>query len=497
MNELSEDRLNSNYARLYRMLFDTIPSSVLLIDTRCRIVSVNKNFLSKSRLNESAVLGKNLDSVFPAPLYDQMNLGKRVNSVLQTGVAVCGERVVFRTPGLSARTYYYSLIPFRWEEMIDNVMLLMEDITEQVRLGEEVVRSARHLASVVESTSDIVLSMSIHGHILTWNAAAVQITGYGVAEAIDKNFIDFCEVNVSKTKAKGLLVEVVKAGRTSPVELEFLHKEGRPLNISWVFSAMRNSAGQVVGVVATGRNLTEQRILENQLLLAERLASLGVMAGGIAHEIRNPLAVVSSAAQVLLEKSLTKELRMECTTRIHRNVQRASDIIENLLRFARPISQGPMQKLDFCLIAREVMSLVENQMRLAKIDMHSSFPKEPVMVKGNAVLLQQLLMNILLNALHSMTGESGNTIHLSLTSNHGQAVLNIKDTGKGIPDRDISKVFDPFFTTMPTGSGTGLGLSISYAIVQQHNGVISISSPPGEGTLVSIRLPLGQDNTKA
>jgi signal transduction histidine kinase len=256
---------------------------------------------------------------------------------------------------------------------------------------------------------------------------------------------------------------------------------------------MHDADDRVIGLVAVGRDLTERRQFEAQLLQSEKLAALGVMAGGIAHEIRNPLAVVSSAAQLLLEKSLVPKVQQECAERIYRNVQRVANIIENLLRFARPSDKGVMKSLDLVPVVQEALALLANQVKLAKIELVTNYPPTPLRLRGNAGLLQQLLTNLLLNAL-TATSLNGGVIHLALAKIANEAVIQVSDSGHGIQPDNLSKVFDPFFTTRPVGQGTGLGLSISYAIVQQHEGKITITSQPDIGTTVTVRLPLEKEN---
>jgi len=284
-------------------------------------------------------------------------------------------------------------------------------------------------------------------------------------------------------------------GRTKPIELELVRRDGETVPISWVCSCMRDATGRVVGLVAVGRDLTERRQFEAQLMRSEKLAALGVLAGGIAHEIRNPLAVVSTAAQLLLEKPLSREVQLECADKMHRGVQRASNVIESLLRFARPTQQGRKRSLNFVRVTDEALKLVENQLKLEQIQLRARLPDVPLILQGEAGLLQQLVTNLVLNAANAMPA-GGGVIEVSLIRNGSQAVLRVTDTGKGIPPTDLPKVFDPFFTTMPVGKGTGLGLSISYAIVQQHEGKIDLISQVGKGTTVTVTLPLEDGETK-
>ena len=474
--------------KLYRMLLDSIPSSVLLLDPQLHVVAANRNFLQKARVQESQILGQRLDAVFPSAIYQLMNLRLRISDVFSNGAALQGERMQYRAPGLPARTYYYSLIPFRWEDKIENVMLLMEDVTDMLRLGEEARRAERHLASVVESASDIVLSMTVDGNIRTWNTAAVRITGYEEGSVRQRKLVDLCQPQ-QYAALSNVLASVPHQQRTSPVEVELISHDGTLIPISWVFSAMRDEDGQVVGLVALGRDLTERRKFEAQLIQSEKLAALGVMAGGIAHEIRNPLAVVSCAAQLLLKKPLDKHVQVECAEGIYRNVLRVAGIIESLLHFARPADKGIMKSLDFVPIIREALGLAANHAKVAKVEIRPQYPASPVFIRGNAGLLQQLVMNFVLNAINAMP-EEGGTIRLTLTNQNDEAVLQVIDTGCGIPVANLQKVFDPFFTTMPVGKGTGLGLSICYAIVEQHEGKIDITSQHEHGTAVTVTMPL-------
>ena len=476
------------YEKLYKMLLHSIPSSVLLVDTHMRVVSANRNFLEKARVSESEVIGRPIEDVFATAIYQHMRLRLRLGEVFETGVATRGEQMVYRAPGLPTRTYYYRLIPFTWGSTIDYVMLLMEDVTEQIRLGKEARKAERHLASVVESASDMVVSTDVRGRVLTWNAAATRITGYETREAQHKPFRDFAtkshRQDLSEIVDKGLSV-----GWSGPMEVEFAGREGQALPVSWVFSAMRDADGRVVGLVAVGRDLTERRKFEARLLQSEKLTALGVMAGGIAHEVRNPLAVISSAAQLLVEKKLSREVQRECADKIFRAAHKASDIVENLLRFARPSDLGVMESLDLAQVVEEALALVANQLRVGRVQLRMRRPDRPVRVRGNAGLLQQLVTNLALNATNAMR-EKGGTLNISLTEGTNKATLKVSDTGEGIPEAERSKIFDPFFTTMPVGKGTGLGLSIGYAIVEQHEGKINVVSKEGKGTTVTVILPI-------
>jgi PAS domain S-box-containing protein len=367
-------------------------------------------------------------------------------------------------------------------------MLLMEDVTDRERLSEEVRQVERHLASVVASASDMVLSTDGEGRILTWNPAAVKASGYSFDEVVGRCFHEFC-ADEHQADLKRVFADLRSGAGSRMAEWDFFQKEGPPLQVSWVCSPMKmDQQSQRIGIVAVGRDLTERRKLEMQLIQSQKLAALGVMAGGIAHEIRNPLAISSSSAQFLLDDDITAEFRRECAAKIHGGIQRASTIIENLLRFARPSAKTDMGEIDLVALLQETFTLVANQAKIQKIELATCFPERPALVRGIESLLQQVFMNLFLNAMHAMP--DGGVLTLDVTERAGEVLVRVSDTGHGIEKGEVEKIFDPFYTRSPAGKGTGLGLSLCYSIVKQHLGMIAVESTVGEGSTFVLRLPV-------
>ncbi|MEW6731756.1 MAG: ATP-binding protein [Acidobacteriota bacterium] len=477
---------SERYEKLYTMLLNAIPSSVLLIDRDMRITSANRNFLEKSKRSILNTIGHRLEEVFPPVILDHIGIMHRVHQVFEKNQPTSGERITYRAPGLAMRVYYYRILPFLWRGYVENVILLMDDVTEQVQLSEDVRRVERHLASVVESASDIVLSTDNEWKIVTWNIAAEKISGYTVSEVKGHFFFDYCASDHQDVKKIFAKLKLRKS--SNMVECNLVTKHSNPVPVSWVFSPMKNDIDQTIGIVAVGRDLTERRKLEMQLLQSQKLAALGVMAGGIAHEIRNPLAICSSAAQFLMKDNISVEFRKECAEKIHAGLQRASIIIENLLRFARPAAKTDITQVDLFYVLKETLALVANQAKIQKIEIAAYFLKEPVVINGIANLLQQMFMNIFLNAINAMP--NGGLLNVTVEKIDSEILIRVTDTGHGITSKDISNIFDPFYTTSPTGKGTGLGLSICYSIVKQHFGCIDVDSVEGKGSTFTLRFPL-------
>jgi PAS domain S-box-containing protein len=470
---------------LYRVLMDTIPSSVLLLDEDLCVVSANRNFLEKSLRTTGTTVGKRLAEVFPEVILAEMGLEQQIRNVFTSRHATQGQRLTYRAPGVPIRVYYYSVVPENWAGQVDHVLLLMDDVTEQMRLSEEIRRMERHLASVVESASDIVVSTDTEGNILTWNKAAQRATGYSVEELKGRPFFDYCD-QAGAASVRVLLSRKAPGESSGRIESNLKTKDGCWRAVSWVFSQMMDGAARTVGFVVVGRDLTEQRKFELQILESQKLAALGVMARGIAHEIRTPLAVSSSAAQFLTEDDLTPEFRRECAQKVHGGIRKASTIIENLLRFAHPSANRSKTPLDLLHVMKEALTLVESQAKVQNIEIRAHFPPGPCQVLGVPSLLEQVLINLLLNAINAMP--NGGTVDLFAEQSGSVVLLRVTDTGEGISQEDLDRIFDPFFTKAP-GKGTGLGLSICNSIVDQHGGSISVESQHGKGSTFTVKLP--------
>ena len=473
--------------RLINRILEGIPCSLVVIDPALRVVSANRNFLEKSRRGMQNTLGHVLSEVFPKVLFEYMQLDRKVQEVFHTGQAVEGGKVAYHAPGSPTRLYYYRLLPIKTDKTIENVMLFMDDITEREQLGQDVRKAERHLASIVECANDIVTSLDTQGRILTWNRAAVRLSDLSEQEAVGCFLSGLCAAE-QRPGMDGMLQSLANKTRVGSIEANLLTVQGKPVFIAWSFSAMRDDAQNVVGIMAVGHDLTEHRQLQAQLIHSAKMASLGVMAGGIAHELRNPLGVISAAVQLMQEHLGDKQMLNECSQKAYAATRRASLSIESLLRFARPQSEQGMHEINIHTLLEEAIALLENQMSLNKVLLYRSFASNLPVIEGNSSLLQQVFTNMIQNACNAMPQGGALTISTG-TDLPGRVQIHFVDTGCGISEENLARIFDPFFTTMPVGRGTGLGLSISYNIIQQHQGTIEVQSQVGRGTEFVLRLP--------
>jgi signal transduction histidine kinase len=238
--------------------------------------------------------------------------------------------------------------------------------------------------------------------------------------------------------------------------------------------------------IEVARLFTEREHLQAQLVQSAKMASLGVMASGIAHELRNPMAIASAAAQLLRDRPDDAALRAEALEKIYRSTMRASGIIESLLKFARPVD-GPPAPVDINDLLRETCALMNEQMTAHHVTVKTQLIAGLPAVEADGRLLQQVFTNLMLNAQQAMP-DGGTLSVTTATDERGRIVIRFADTGIGINPDHLPKVFDPFFTTRPTGQGIGLGLAISYQIIERHHGTIELASSRGKGTTATIRL---------
>lgn len=475
------------HEQMNTMLLETMPSSVLIIDKDLCVVLANRNFLGKMRRSESDTIGYPLQEIFPDIIVEKIDIIQQIRRAFRSNRPIKGQRIIFRSPGISTRTYFFRITPFYWEDSVKNVMLLMDDVTDQVKLSEEVQRVQLHLSSIFESASDIILSTDTGGKILSWNPAAERITGYPFAEVKGRDFYRLCKAS-SREMVKGVFDEMNGRKKTVSMEWNLMTKDGSDLHVSWVCSPMKHLHSEIDGIVLVGRDYTERRKFETQLLQSQKFAALGVMAGGIAHEIRNPLAICSSAAQFLQDMDIPADFRIECARKIHKGIKRASKVIENLLEFSRPSERSVKKLINLADVIKDAIALISNEIKLQKISLNLKLPAKPVILKGSAGQLQQVFVNLLLNAIRAMP-DSG-ILSVSARTKGSEVLIRVADTGHGIPRENIDKIFDPFFTTSPVGTGIGLGLSICFSIIEQHSGTIEVNSHQGRDTIFTITLPL-------
>jgi signal transduction histidine kinase len=246
------------------------------------------------------------------------------------------------------------------------------------------------------------------------------------------------------------------------------------------------------GTIIVFEDITEKIHLQQQLVTSEKLASIGLLSAGVAHEINTPLTGISSYIQ-LLQKKLTDSYYSQILEKVEAQTERVSKIIKNLLNFARNPSDSAFHKVNIMDNLQEIISLIDYKLKAMNIKLELDL-KPVKLIWAQSERLQQVFINIILNAIDAMP--KGGTLKIDVFEEENEAVIKIADTGTGIKKQHLPHIFDPFFTTKGLGKGTGLGLSISYAIVKEHEGHINVASEVGKGTCFTIFIPSNLDLKK-
>jgi signal transduction histidine kinase len=274
----------------------------------------------------------------------------------------------------------------------------------------------------------------------------------------------------------------VKAGRTLIVNCAVV-----PLR-----TAVTVDAG-AEGTVVILEDVTSRVQFEEQLQISEKMASIGLLAAGVAHEVNTPLTGISSFTQMLLEGADPEDPKTRLLEKIERQTFRAAKIVNGLLNLSRPASNTGSEAqsvVDVNVVIADVLGLLEHQFATHSIKLRRELNDAPVMVLGIEHKLQQVFLNLFLNAKDAMP--KGGWLSVRTALNGDRAVAEVADTGSGIPNEYLARIYDPFFTTKAMNQGTGLGLSITYGIVREHEGSIDCESQVGQGTRFVLSLPLAQ-----
>jgi two-component system, NtrC family, sensor kinase len=245
---------------------------------------------------------------------------------------------------------------------------------------------------------------------------------------------------------------------------------------------------QQIGRLIIFDDITERAQLEQQLIQADKLSSIGLLAAGVAHEVNTPLAVISTYAQMLTKQISGDDPKSRLLDKIARQTFRASEIVNSLLNFSRT-NRAEFEDLDLNRVIRETLTLIEHQLQKAMVRVEFAAEADLPPIRGNSGKMQQVFLNLFLNARDAME-ESGGVMRVSTSSDGRFASIIIADSGKGIPAEELPRIYDPFFTTKSARKGTGLGLAVTYGIVREHNGSIQASSNPGAGTRFQLDFPL-------
>ena len=370
--------------------------------------------------------------------------------------------------------------------------------------AEEIGRMREFNENILESLDDGLVVFDLEERIVRWNRALEGFYGVDREEAIGRT--------LSEVFDQPFIQALAAARRESPygttlyrVPLTARHRrEPGPMNdvtpaqllvTATVVPLQDPDSDVVAGAILLIEDITDRARLEEQLQISEKMASIGLLAAGVAHEVNTPLTGISSFTQMLLEGADPADPRTVLLEKIERQTFRAAKIVTGLLNLSRQGKEDEPASVDLNGVIMDVSALLEHQFEVGRLKIRRELAESPVPVVGIEHQLQQVFLNLFLNARDAMP--SGGWLLVSTRIEDDRVVAEIADTGSGIPAEHLARIYDPFFTTKAIGRGTGLGLSISYGIVREHDGEIHCDSVVGQGTRFTLSLPRAAEVERA
>ena len=359
------------------------------------------------------------------------------------------------------------------------------------RKADEYERLKEFSENIVESINVGILAADLEDRVESWNNQMERLTGVGRDQAVG------CRLRELLPASLVSHLDQVRheAGVHNIYKFEMLPTadvEASTLNIA--VAPLVSKDGERIGRLIIFDNVTVRAELETRLVQADKLSSIGLLAAGVAHEVNTPLAVISTYAQMLAKQVQGDESKSKLLEKIAKQTFRASEIVNSLLNFSRT-SPVEFVEIDLNKVIAETLSLVAPQLSSGLVNIKQKLDPQLGLVKGNPGKLQQVFLNLILNARDAM--EKGGTLEIVTFAEEDQAIVTIADTGTGISSELLSRIYDPFFTTKAPKKGTGLGLAVTYGIVKEHGGSIDVQSKPGEGARFQLEFPLARKAVNA
>ncbi len=493
VTEAAQARARS--AALERRLDDTLNAfgdGLAFLDAEARISYVNQRAATMMGMPPDQLIGLSLWELFPEAR------GGRVEHAFLRAIAT-GERTQARER--SARLGIWldcTLHPTR-----GGIVLYARDATEDERMRRDAETAQRRVAqqaALLDASRDAVIVRSLDGVVQYCNAAAALLYGWDPADAIGCSIHELVQDRSAEFDAA--MEATLRAGYWAG-ELHESTRDGRTIIVDSRWQLLQDDADAPNGVLSLGTDVTQWRQVEQERTRARRLESLGTLAGGIAHDLNNVLTPILMAVQ-LLEQGERDESRRELLATMETAARRGADMVAQVLAFARGVD-GRRERIRIAPLLSELGASARDLLP-SSVVLELSAGEADVATVGDSTQLLQVLTNLITNARDAMPG--GGTIAVATRVQPSLAgaadaglfelpgaavVIDVEDTGSGMPEETVEKIFEPFFTTKPLGRGTGLGLATSLSIVRSHGGSMRVTSEPGRGTRVRVTLPLAEE----
>ena len=465
----------------YRLLFESSPDCISLIDKDGRRLAANPATARSLGIPLEELIGKTLFEVVPP------EVAQRRFQKLQEALDKW-QPLVFEDER-AGRYFHHTVVPVKTAQGKEAVQVITRDITEQKRMEQALRHSEERYRALFHSMviGTFVLDAETMRVVMA-NEAAAKTFGFGsIDEVVGIDPLDFVRRQDRKTVFETVTKELFEHDLRRVYELRAVTKDGRQIWLS-ITGARVIHEGKL-GALLSFVDITEQKRQTERLMMTDRLASLGELAAGAAHELNNPLTSIVGLSQLLLDRRLPDSVRVDIEL-IHSEAQRAAKVTKNLLTFAR--KHAPVRELaQINDIVEDVLRLRAYEHKTNAIEVRKQLDPNLPEIMVDYFQMQQVFLNIIINAEYFMiqTHNRG-TLTITTEKQGDTVVISFTDDGPGIPPENLGHIFDPFFTTKETGEGTGLGLSICHGIVSEHGGQIYARSELGKGATFVVELPI-------
>ena len=492
----------SESEKRYRVLFDRSADAIFMVDPSGDIVAVNEREQEVLGYTRDGLLFESLLTLVPDSYKETIiRLLERVVSneekVPATELEVYDARRTLRSVEMDViRVGEGSLL---------SVMVQLRDITERKLLEaqlqrhseelegkvqertREIQKTQKYLESLLENANDVIYTLD-RDQRFTYVNSKVENWGYRKDDLLGRPFLTLLAKRHRGRRLKDILELEVK----QEYEVEVISQSGELRSVLVSVSPLENERHSVIGVLGIARDITDRKLMEEQFRNTERLASVGKLAAGVAHEINNPLGGILNCLYNIRKGTLPAGRQEEYLTYMEDGLLRAQKIVRQLLDFSQQ-HEPEFSMNDMNALVDRVLVLTNHAIAEKGLQLHKVYEHDLPPLFVDPQMIEQVLTNLILNAVQAT--DEGGSIILQTRKVHERCKIDVKDTGSGISPEIRPHIFDPFFTTKGTGEGTGLGLSVSLGIVERHGGQLTVESEVGKGTVFTVSLPLSANRS--
>jgi PAS domain S-box-containing protein len=486
----------------YKSLFDLVADSVFMVNSDGMIVAVNKREEQALGYAEADVVGRSLLEVVLPSYHD--SLRGWLNDIVSDQRKVSTQEIMVRHAGGLEIPAEMDLILVGAADQL-MVMVQLRDITDRKRLElqletyreelefkvrertREIEETKQYLENLLENANDVIYTLDTEQRF-TYVNSKIEAWGYRKDDLLGRPYLAL----LSKRHRGKRLKNTLDIGAKQVYEVEVVTRTGEPRVVMVSVSPLQGVEGTIFGVLGIARDMTETKRLEQRIRNSEKLASVGRLAAGVAHEINNPLGGILNCLYNLRKGTLSPSRQEEYRVSMEDGVRRVQKIVRQLLDFSQQ-HEPEFALTEINHVVDRVLVLTTHLFAPNRIVLETGFGQGLPNVMIDRHMIEQVLMNLVLNAVQAM--QEGGVLSIKTSVVEGVCLIKVRDTGSGIPPAVLPRIFDPFFTTKREGEGTGLGLSVSLGIVERHGGKILVDSEVGKGTTFTLCLPVSRDRS--